>query len=211
MAAADITVVQAACAGGAVREKISALFVEAFEKDLRFFSRDTVQLARACAHMFALEYFYVALVHDELAGMAACVDIEHFCIRPDRAVLIQHLGLFKGISAYLVFKYYFNKYPKYDTPLDAQTASLEFVAVAEKYRKQGVATALLRHLVTVPEYDSYMLEVADTNTAACALYAKIGFRELFRKPLRLGKKYAGIDALIYMRYGRAGREGNIRD
>lgn len=200
-----IVIKRALDCGGAVGEQISALFVEAYEKDLRFFSKDRSRLTRAFAHIFALDFFYVALIDNEIAGMAVCIDTERYCIRLDKKILIKQLGCIKGLAAHLVFKYYFNKYPKYDTALDAKTASIEFVATAAKYRNRGVATAIMQYLVALPEYEAYMLEVADTNAAACALYTRIGFRELFRKAIRFGKKYSGVNFLIYMRYSKEPR------
>jgi ribosomal protein S18 acetylase RimI-like enzyme len=99
----------------------------------------------------------------------------------------------------MLFKYYFNKFPKYPVPVDAKTASVEFVATSAVYRKRGVASAIMNYLFTLPEYDRYILEVADTNTNALALYEKMGYREAYRKKQPFGK-YIGLNYLIYMTY-----------
>jgi hypothetical protein len=64
-----------------IQEKISELFVEAFEKDLKIISKDTHKLVKAFSHMFVLDYFYVGIINNEIAGMMVCVDKEHYCIK----------------------------------------------------------------------------------------------------------------------------------
>ena len=183
--------------GDNIRETISEIFVDAFGKDLRFFSKDPARLRRAFAHMFALEYFYLAVIDNEIAGMTVCVDTGHFCVKGDLKTLARHLGIVKGLCANALLKYYFNKSPKYPIPVEAKTASVEFVATRAAYRKRGVASAILQHLFTLPEYDRYILEVADTNTGALALYEKLGYREVYRKKQPFGK-HVGVNYLIYM-------------
>jgi ribosomal protein S18 acetylase RimI-like enzyme len=185
-----------------IGEKISELFVDAYGKDLQFFSNDKNKLIKAFAHMFALEYFYVAIIDNEIAGMTVCIDKEHFCIKHNKKIFIRHLGTVKGLLAYILFKYYFNKYPKYPMELDEKTASIEFVATGEKYRKRGVATAIITHLLALSEYGSYVLEAADTNTNALELYKKLGFKEVYRKELKFGKKYSGVNYFVYMKYSK---------
>ena len=54
------------------------------------------------------------------------------------------------------------------------------VAVASEFRRKGIATLLLRHAVRNPAV--YFLEVRESNTAAQALYRKLGFVEIGRRP-----------------------------
>jgi hypothetical protein len=53
--------------------------------------------------MFLPEYIYLAVIDNEIAGMATCIDTEHFCIKHDRKTLIKHLGLYKGLFANILF------------------------------------------------------------------------------------------------------------
>jgi ribosomal-protein-alanine acetyltransferase len=53
------------------------------------------------------------------------------------------------------------------------------VAVASAFRRQGVATALLRHHLAKGVI--HFLEVRESNAAALALYRKIGFRQVGRR------------------------------
>jgi ribosomal protein S18 acetylase RimI-like enzyme len=181
-----------------IREKISEIFVDGFGKDLKYFSNDANKLIKAFSHMFVLEYFYVAIIDNEIAGMIVCIDKEHFCINHNKNILKKYLGIIKGSIANMVFTKYFNKYPKYPVKIDEKTASIEFVATRLKYRKMGVASAIMEYIFALPGYNSYILEVADTNINAYKLYEKLGFKEVYRKKLKFSKK-TGINYLVYMK------------
>ncbi|SES03237.1 hypothetical protein SAMN04487944_115130 [Gracilibacillus ureilyticus] len=56
------------------KKKISEIFVDAFGKDLIFFSKDKTKLVRAFQHMFNFDVFYCALIDGEIAGITACTD-----------------------------------------------------------------------------------------------------------------------------------------
>jgi ribosomal protein S18 acetylase RimI-like enzyme len=184
-----------------VREKISEIFVGGFGKDLRFFSKDDNILIKAFSHIFVLDVFYVAIIDNEIAGIMACTDMKTFCIKHDKQVFIKQFGLIKGIIANILFKNYFMKYPKYPIKTNERTASIEFVATSEKYRGKGVASEIMNYLHSFPEYDEYILEVADTNMPAVKLYEKMGYKEVYRKKQRFSK-YIGINYLIYMKYSK---------
>jgi ribosomal-protein-alanine acetyltransferase len=53
------------------------------------------------------------------------------------------------------------------------------LAVSERYRRRGIASALLRHELQKP--GAHFLEVRESNTAALALYRKFGFEEVGRR------------------------------
>jgi [ribosomal protein S18]-alanine N-acetyltransferase len=71
------------------------------------------------------------------------------------------------------------------------------VAVHPDFRKQGYASALVRHILEVARRDKarvVMLEVRVSNHGARSLYRKLGFREVGMRP----KYYAdnGEDAVL---------------
>lgn len=62
---------------------------------------------------------------------------------------------------------------------------LENIAMAESSRRRGIATALLRALIARARESgaqSLFLEVRASNTAARALYGRLGFAERGRRP-----------------------------
>jgi len=188
--------------GDGTREKISEIFVDGFFGDLKVFSKDKGKLARACAHMFVLRYFYVAVVDGEIVGIIACVDKDSYCVQFDRRMLVRHLGFFRGLFTSFGFKY-FGHEPKYppEAKVDEKTASIEFVVTGSRFKKRGVATAILEHLHSLPEYNDYVLEVKDTNLAAVELYKKMGYEEVHRKKFRWAKR-ADFEYFVYMKRSR---------
>lgn len=182
--------------GEGTRRRISEVFVDGYGQHLAFFSKDHHKLAQALEHMFVLDVFYVALVDGAIAGIAACTDGKIKSITSDSRELIKHLGFFKGILASIVFKQVLEK-PHIIT--GDRIAWVELVATAAKYRGQGVASAIMSYLFTLPQYDEYVLEVADTNANAVRLYQKIGFRE-FKRVKHKHSRLSGVNYLIYMKY-----------
>jgi ribosomal protein S18 acetylase RimI-like enzyme len=182
---------------GNINEKISALFVEAFGKELKIISKDTNKLVKAFAHMFVIDYFYVAIIDNEIAGMMVCVDKDHYCINHNKKTLIENLGLIKGLLANMIFKKYFNKYPKYPIEINEKTGSIEFVATNNKYRRMGIAASIMEYIFSLNMYEKYILEVADKNEKAFNLYKKLGFMEIYRIRQKF-QKQIGINYLVYM-------------
>ncbi|MET1248954.1 N-acetyltransferase [Sporolactobacillus sp. STCC-11] len=184
--------------GESVRNQISDVFVGGFMQWLQYFSKDPKKLSQAFAHMFLLEKFYVAVFDGEIAGITACTDGKSPCVRLKTRELIRHMGIIRGTIAGMVLKKEFENHP-YPFPIESGRGSVEFVATAEGHRGKGVASAIIRHILDVESYHSYVLEVADTNTPAVRLYRKLGFRELMRVPQKHSKQ-SGINALVYMSY-----------
>ncbi|MFX1535875.1 MAG: ribosomal protein S18-alanine N-acetyltransferase [Promethearchaeota archaeon] len=60
-----------------------------------------------------------------------------------------------------------------------QTAHLLSIAVLKNYRKQGIASALIKHahngLKKANKFQGIYLEVRESNTPAISLYKKLGF------------------------------------
>jgi ribosomal protein S18 acetylase RimI-like enzyme len=182
--------------GENTRKKVSEIFVDGFGKELRFFSKDSQQLAKALEHLFVLDVFYVAIIDGEIAGITACTNGPMTSTVSNRKELIRHLGLVKGTIASYAFKREFEKLP---IEVGDRIASVEFVATASKYRGKGVATALMNHLFALPQYEEYVLEVANTNTNAVRLYEKLGYTE-FKRIKQKHSKISGVNYLVYMKY-----------
>jgi ribosomal protein S18 acetylase RimI-like enzyme len=184
-----------------VREKISEIFVDGFSKDFRSFSRNNNTLIKAFAHMFVLDVFYVAIMDNEIAGIMACTNMQMFCIKHNKKIFIKYFGIIKGLFLNSLFRYYFQKLPKYPIETNEKTASIEFVATLQKFRGKGVASSILKYLHSFPEYEEYILEVADINLPAIKLYEKMGYKEVYRKKEKYSK-YSGINYLLYMKYNK---------
>jgi ribosomal protein S18 acetylase RimI-like enzyme len=80
-----------------------------------------------------------------------------------------------------------------------EAASIEFVGTASRFQGKGVATALITHLLALPQYREYVLEaVSDINTPALNLYRKLGFVEYKRVPVK-HTKLSGISYYVSLK------------
>ena len=193
-----LTMIEIMCArelGETARKRISEIFVDAFGHHLSFFSKEKNKLAEALAHMFVLDVFHVAVINGEIAGMAACTNSGVHSVNHDRNELRRHFGIYKGTIANVVFKREFQKSIK----AGKRTALIRFFAIDPGYRGQGVARAIMNYFMDMPQYDEYILEVADTNTHAIQLYEKLGFRE-FKRFKQIHSRLSGLNYMIYMKY-----------
>jgi ribosomal protein S18 acetylase RimI-like enzyme len=176
------------------REQMSDVFVEGFYEWIRHFCKDKDKLKQVFAHVFTMEYFYVAVVQGEVAAMAACTG-GFSPIKLVRAEFTRVLGFIRGNIAYFMLQRHMvrNSYP---FSISKNTGSVEFVATAPNFRKQGVGYNLLNFIMANNPYDAYILEVADTNTNAVRLYEKLGFSEIKRVKAPRG---SGVNFFLYMR------------
>ena len=75
-----------------------------------------------------------------------------------------------------------------------ETIDIVNIVVDEKYRRQGIATSLIKYVLnTYNDVEKVMLEVNEHNKNAINLYLKNGFKEINRRP-----KYYGPDTAIIM-------------
>ena len=182
-----------------VRFQMSEIFAEGFTQWLGYFSKDKNKIAKAFAHMFVLDQFYVAAVNNKIAGMAACTDCKTLSVVLNKKELRKHLGFIKGSIAGVVLKKEFES--PFKNP-SLETGSIEFVGTAAEFRGKGVASQIISHIIRNTTYRAYLInEVADTNTPAMNLYKKLGFKEHKRIPVpqkRAGK--IGINNFISLIY-----------
>lgn len=181
------------------RKEIGKIFAEGFTQWLGYFSKDKNIIAKAFAHMFILDQFYVAIKNSEIGGVAACTDGKSFSVRLNKKELRSHLGFIKGSMAGIFLKKEFEA-PYEDFP--PNTGSIEFVGTAPKFRGQGVASQIIKHIIEHAPYNDFVIdEVADTNIPAIRLYEKLGFEEYRRKtmPEKMAKKN-GFNHLLSLKY-----------
>jgi ribosomal protein S18 acetylase RimI-like enzyme len=185
--------------GEQYRRRITEVYVRSFAQDFVAFSRDTDKLADAFEHMLLLDRFYIALVHGEPAGLASLTEGDQRLFAPRWRELRRHLGLVRGLLGYLVIRSWFMSASADGRP---GCAEIGFVATEPVYQGQGVATALLRHLLARPGYREFVLEdIKDTNEAALGLYAKLGFTVFKRRKVRFARR-VGFTELLSMKLVR---------
>lgn len=182
-----------------VRTQMGNIFADGFTQWLGYFSKDKNVIAKAFAHMFILDQFYVAVRDEEVAAVAACTDSKSQAVKLNKKELRKHLGFFKGSIAGIALKKEFET-PSENIPL--HTGSIEFVGTASTFRGQGAASQLIRHIIENTPYEDYVIdEVADTNRPAMRLYEKMGFEEYRRKPMsHKAARKSGINNIVSLKY-----------
>ena len=185
-----------------VRNQMSQIFAEGFTQWLEYFSKDKNVIAKAFAHMFVLEQFYVAIVENKIAGMVACTDCKTLSVRLNKRELRKYLGVVKGSVAGIVLKKEFESLFK-NPPAD--TGSIEYVGTVSEFRGKGVASQIIKYIFDNTPYSEYLIEeVADTNIPAINLYKKIGFEEYKRIPVpQKNAKKIGINHFISLKLKKA--------
>lgn len=179
-----------------IRNEISSIFVDGFYKWIKFFSKDKEVLKKAFAHMFNLDAFYIAIIDERVAGFASISNDRVKNISLNRKQLQQHLGFFMGFFAYKVLRKEFED-KKYPFTITSDMQSIEFVATSSNYQRCGVASKIIQYIFENDSHTSFVLEVADTNSKAVALYKKLGFKEITRIKMK-NSKQSGVDNLLYM-------------
>ena len=180
--------------GAGARRGIAEVLVHGFAEDFAFFSKDPMALADAFEHMIILERFHVGLVDGEPAAIATVTERDQECFEPRRREFQHALGRWHGLISYFIVRSQF-----LGTHDDAPPglAEIGFVTTAPQFQKQGVATALMKQLLTLPYEEFVLRDIKDTNTAALALYRKLGFRELHTRPVKFAKR-AGFSTYVSM-------------
>jgi ribosomal protein S18 acetylase RimI-like enzyme len=176
--------------GDDIRERLSEVYVNAFYDDvLKYFSKDKAKLKKVFACGFLLEYFYVAIIDNEIAGMVACMEKGKICFKFNVKTLIKYLGIFRGLLTNFGLNQFIKSFPK----LDEKTVLIEYLATDTKHQRKGIASTLVKSIFTLSEYKNYILEVMGTNTKAINLYKKLGFKieyiKLYFPKIYIGMKY----------------------
>jgi 8-oxo-dGTP diphosphatase len=177
------------------RADIASVVVEAYRHEFSTLSRDLDNIAAALTPAVEIDRFFVADRAGEVVGAIACTDRTGRAVRINASDWRRHLGIVRGSVAARILA------PQWMSRLDypAATGYLEFVAVAERARRGGIATMLVEAVIAQTPYTEFELEVTDVNTAARDCYRKIGFVDVKRVKERFGR-FKGFNERIYMRY-----------
>jgi 8-oxo-dGTP diphosphatase len=179
------------------RAGIAAVIAEAYRQEFSTLSRDTDRIAAALTTAVEVDRFFVADRGGDVIGAIACTDCTGRAMQVKAADWRRHLGVVRGALAARILA------PQWMSRLDypAATGYIEFVAVAERWRRQGIATGLVEGVIAQTPYTDFELEVTDVNTSARGCYRKIGFVDVRRNKERFGR-IKGFRERIYMHYPR---------
>jgi 8-oxo-dGTP diphosphatase len=179
------------------RAGIAAVIVEAYRHEFSTLSRNMDNITAVLTTAGEVDRFFVADRGGDVIGAIACTDRTGRAMRVRAADWRRHLGLVRGEVAARILA------PQWTSQLDYpdDTGYIEFVAVAERARRQGVATNLVEGVIAQTHYTDFELEVTDVNVAARDCYRKIGFVDVQRKTEKFSR-IKGFRERIYMHYTR---------
>jgi 8-oxo-dGTP diphosphatase len=177
------------------RAAIASVVVEAYRREFSALSRNMDNIAAVLTPAVEVDRFFVADGGGDVIGAIACTDRSGRAMGVRAADWRRHLGLVRGELAARILA------PQWTSQLDYpdDTGYIEFVAVAERARRQGVATRLVEGVIAQTRYTDFELEVTDVNVPARDCYRKIGFVDVKRKKERFGR-FKGFRERISMRY-----------
>ena len=179
------------------RADIASVIVEAFRREFSALSRNMDKITSALTPAIEVGRFFVAERGADVIGAIACTDHTGRAMRVRAADWRRHLGLVRGeVAARILAGQWMSRL---DYPAD--TGYLEFVAVAERARRQGIATKLVEGVIAQTPYIDFELEVTDVNVPARECYRKIGFVDVNQKKEKFGR-FKGFRERIYMHYTR---------
>jgi len=179
------------------RPSIAAVIVDAYRHEFSTLSRNMDSVTAALTPAVELDRFFVADRGGDVIGAIACTDHTGRAMRVSPADWRRHLGLVRGALAARILALQWTS--QLDYPAD--TGYIEFVGVAERGRRQGIATQLVEGVIAQTHYADFELEVTDVNAAARECYRKIGFVDVKRKKEKF-RRIKGFRERIYMRYTR---------
>ncbi|WP_353626047.1 hypothetical protein [Bacillus sp. JCM 19041] len=79
-----------------VYREAAAVFVDGYEKELEFLSKDRERLIDAFAQMICPDVFYLAVLDREIVGILACSNNQKRALTIDQTILRKSFGYMKG-------------------------------------------------------------------------------------------------------------------
>lgn len=156
-------------------------------------TKDKTKLHILFKHMLDPAQVIVALQDDRVVGICGWGKRGSHAAKACRKQLVQQLGLY-GNGVHLGLNISQPKLKRNDE------AAIEYLAVCESVRGQGVGGRLIDYLCDTLPYRSYALETTEENIAAVRLYSKLGFVRNKQHSLlvRVAARVFGVGTPIFM-------------
>lgn len=165
------------------RRDIAQCIAEGFERDFSFFCKDADRVVAALLPGIHPTRFFVAAQGEIIKGVAGLSDCTGRALSTTYGSYCKNFGWLKGTFAKLILK------KEFDEPLlyPPTTGFIEFVAIRKIFRRQGIASLLLKESMKQAGYKEYILNVIDENTPALKCYTQLGFQSF--KKIKKGNGY----------------------
>ena len=177
--------------------RIAEIIAHGFANDFLPLTGDLKKAAAAISGIIVVSRFFVAELKGCAHGVLACSDTKGRAMSIHRPDSIGFMGQVRALVCERLFHCGI-RLPAYYSP---ETGYIEFVAVDEKKRGQGVATALLAKVVSDTPYSEYLLDVEQGNAPARRCYEKFGFIEIGRE-VEIKENPRRVRNKVYMGYVR---------
>lgn len=166
------------------KEQVRTIFVDCFYDVVlhNFGTKDDVR--ELFADFLQYDAFLGLYDGDVLLGFLAYTTGTKRVIQMDIKKIRKKIGWLKGTILYKILVPDFQR----SKELSDKTCFIEFIGTASDARGKGVATALVNYLEKMDRFESYILEVLDSNLTAKSLYEKLGFIETSRIKEKYGSK-----------------------
>ncbi len=184
------------------RAGVTATVVEAFYDHLKHAHPDKAVLTKLLSHAFSLTRFTVAADENgEVVGVVGLSDAQGYAITLNPREVRRALGQVRGFLTVLFMKPELER-PRHFAPGQGH---VDFVAVRERARRQGLAGRMLAHALARPGYGFFTLEVVEGNEKVLPLYEAAGFQVAGRESEKHGR-FKGFSFRYQMRRDAPGRE-----
>lgn len=177
--------------------EIVSCILDAFGKNFAEFisqiGKEKVQ--RFLEDSIRTDCFYIMEKDGETIGVTAVSNSESRALAHAKEAAHKNFGFLIGTLMYRMnFREFETNY------CDSKNVGyIEFVAIKQKFQNQGMASTMLCEIISKKDFESYILDVVDTNLAAIRCYEKIGFIEIRREKVRFSKQ-KGFQEKIFMEY-----------
>lgn len=152
------------------KEETVDVFLEGFSHMMTF-SKDNQELKSLFSASFHPSYVYAYIENNKVLGILGTASNHVRPIKLDLNQCIRIYGKFKGSVLYKQMNLIFQSQTvKKDTDI-----YIDVLATAKNARGRGVATRLLEHAFSLPDYKECYIEVLSKNSNAKRLYEKSGF------------------------------------
>ena len=179
------------------KSQVAEVFAKSFEQDFALLANGVDNVAKIFENGVNVSRILVAEQDGKLVGAIGCGDCTNRAFHVTKKDCRKNLGFFRAFLAHAVFSEEFVK----PFPHPANVGYIDFLGVLKEARGQGIGKALLSKVIEqFPQYDEFILNVTDVNTAAIKLYENVGYVEYERIHSKWAKYGAGFKEKVWMRY-----------
>lgn len=153
------------------KKEAAKLFVEGF-KYIFCFTKDEQKLIDLFIPSFDYNLVHVCMANDEIVGIIALADNKKRVFQFEHNTCKNVFGNFMGNLLYKQLNSMVGK----PVVKNNDELYIDYITTKSSMRGKGVATKLIEHVCSMPQYKTCYLEVLSKNKNAKKLYEQLGFQ-----------------------------------